>query len=610
MRSQGGFREIFAIAAWLWLGGVLLYAAGIAGALGQATLVFLAVVIGGGLVVLAARSPASRRAVSAAVRAHPLPAVALAAAAAIPLYLGLSPPVARDALIHHLALPRLFLDAGRIVDVPFALHAAYPQGTDMLYLLPVGLGADWTSGWIHLGFGILASAVLGMRARRWAGDRAGLLAAALFLGLPVVARLAGSAYVDLAFCLYVFLAMEAFLRWREAGCTGPWLAMAGLAAGFALSSKYQALLVIALLGVMVLLSAVRRGGILRGAQAACLFGLLALLPPSPWLAQNAWAHHNPVYPLFSHQIGDAAGDAAESAGPLLLRRLQYGESNLEIAALPFRIFLSGRENDPRRFDGRLNPFLPLLAAAVLLLRRRGATLSGAGLLTAFAVAGVFLALGTQVARARYVLPFVALLCPLAGAAAVRWRAPAARALLACALIWNGFFGLRAAWEADLFSYVAGSESREAYLVRRLPAYPLYASVNALVPKEGRVQLLFMGDQGYYLDVPYIYEPYFSGVGLARALAAGPDGAADYFRDQGVTHFLVNETLLRRFLDGRRGSGGSAGFEAFANAWTTRLDGRGAWSLYEIDNMKPDQEVMAGKAVKIAPETADEWTRGG
>ncbi|MDP3939250.1 MAG: hypothetical protein Q8R92_14090, partial [Deltaproteobacteria bacterium] len=157
MRSQGGFREIFAIAAWLWLGGVLLYGAGLLGALDRSALLLLSVLIGGGFIALVALARTSRRALAGALRAHPLLGAMLALATITPLYLGLAPPVARDSLIHHLALPRLFLDAGRIFDVPFAIHAASPQAVDMLFLIPVGLGMDWAAAWVHLGFGILAA---------------------------------------------------------------------------------------------------------------------------------------------------------------------------------------------------------------------------------------------------------------------------------------------------------------------------------------------------------------------------------------------------------------------------------------------------------------------
>ena len=140
MRGAGGsFLALYAAAAWLWFGGNLVYAAGMLGALHPGALLLLALLIAGGLIAICVLAGGARRAIAAAMRDNPLLSGALAAIALASLYLGLAPPTARDALVHHLALPRIFLEAGRVVDVPYALHAAYPQTVDMLYLLPVGL---------------------------------------------------------------------------------------------------------------------------------------------------------------------------------------------------------------------------------------------------------------------------------------------------------------------------------------------------------------------------------------------------------------------------------------------------------------------------------------
>jgi hypothetical protein len=100
-----------------------------------------------------------------------------------------------------------------------------------------------------------------------------------------------------------------------------------------------------------------------------------------------------------------------------------------------------------------------------------------------------------------------------------------------------------------------------------------------------VQLLFMGDQGYYLDVPYTYESYFSGSGLARALPGGTDAVEAYFHRQGVTHLLINESILRQFLLSRFGPEGVRAWEAFARERTVQLDARGPFILYGITKIE-------------------------
>src|SRR5918998_5222046 len=49
------------------------------------------------------------------------------------IVLGFLPPTARDELTHHLAIPKLYARAGRIIEVPMAPYAYYPMLLDMLY---------------------------------------------------------------------------------------------------------------------------------------------------------------------------------------------------------------------------------------------------------------------------------------------------------------------------------------------------------------------------------------------------------------------------------------------------------------------------------------------
>ena len=49
------------------------------------------------------------------------------------------PPVGRDALTHHLRVPKLYLDNGGMVELPSISFSYYPMNLDLLYLLPLHL---------------------------------------------------------------------------------------------------------------------------------------------------------------------------------------------------------------------------------------------------------------------------------------------------------------------------------------------------------------------------------------------------------------------------------------------------------------------------------------
>jgi 4-amino-4-deoxy-L-arabinose transferase-like glycosyltransferase len=46
--------------------------------------------------------------------------------------------------------------------------------------------------------------------------------------------------------------------------------------------------------------------------------------------------------------------------PFSVRKFIYGETLLQIASTPLRVFFIGKDDDPKHFDGQLNPFLLLL----------------------------------------------------------------------------------------------------------------------------------------------------------------------------------------------------------------------------------------------------------
>ncbi len=58
------------------------------------------------------------------------------------ILLDLTPPISRDALIHHLAIPKLWLLHGGVYEIPWAVYSYYPMNINILYLIPLYFGND------------------------------------------------------------------------------------------------------------------------------------------------------------------------------------------------------------------------------------------------------------------------------------------------------------------------------------------------------------------------------------------------------------------------------------------------------------------------------------
>ncbi|MFL6193095.1 MAG: hypothetical protein ACJ75H_02895, partial [Thermoanaerobaculia bacterium] len=148
-----------------------------------------------------------------------VPGLALAALAALlPLaVLALYPPTGFDATLYHLPFARAFADSGGVPYVMDRRVPVFPQANEILFAALLLFGRDVATQGLQL-LATLASAGLAFAwARRaWPQRRwAGWVAAATFLGNPIVVHLAGSAYIEPGLTLFVTAALYSLDRWSE-----------------------------------------------------------------------------------------------------------------------------------------------------------------------------------------------------------------------------------------------------------------------------------------------------------------------------------------------------------------------------------------------------------
>jgi len=67
------------------------------------------------------------------------------------------PPVSKDALVHHLAVPELYLKHGGIYEIPSMSFSYYPMNLDLLYLISLYFGNDIIPKCIHFCFALLTA---------------------------------------------------------------------------------------------------------------------------------------------------------------------------------------------------------------------------------------------------------------------------------------------------------------------------------------------------------------------------------------------------------------------------------------------------------------------
>jgi len=534
-----------------------------------------------------------------------LPALLIALLAGCIVILASVPPVDRDALTHHLAVPKLYLKHGGMVEIPSVPFSYYPMNLDLLYLIPLYFGNDIVPKYIHFAFALLTAwLIYGYLRRRLKKPFWGLLGAFMFLSLPVIVKLSVTVYVDLGLIFFSTASLLYLLKWAENGYPARYLMLSGVCCGLALGTKYNALISLLLLAGLVPILYLRcekklsqarslhgRAQLWRGCSARALkaitpavfFVAVTLLAYSPWMIRNVLWTGNPLYPLYQNvfssiqeqrpsttddvSASEEADDpsAEEGINHFVARRLVFNESLLETLTIPIRIFFQGEDDNPRLFDGKLNPYLIIFSLFAFLpwkKEKKPFEKIDKTVMLSFSVLYILFAFFQADMRIRYVGPTIPPLVILStlgihhliGAitnSAQRGRAVFAFGVIGTALVW--LLGQNLNYVASQFrvidpvSYLEGTLTRDQYIQKYRAEYDVIRYANANLPPGEKIFCLFTGGRIYYSDHEMPQGEGFFRNALLRV--ASPADISHRLRRMEVKHLLVRIDVLNGFADG-------------------------------------------------------------
>lgn len=508
------------------------------------------------------------------------------------ILLGSVPPVDRDALTHHLFVPKLWLQHGSIYEIPEIPFSYYPMNLDLLYTIPLYFGNDIIPKYIHYLFALLTGLLLYQYLDKRLGKVYGLFGALFFLSVPIIIKLSITVYVDLGVVFFSTAALLSLLYWAEHHFCWRYLILAGLSCGLAAGTKYNGLISIAVLTLLVPI--LYQQSVTKEQQhngKALLWGVIfaaaTLISFSPWLVKNYVWTGNPIYPLHDSlvqrlKIQIVKQDAApaeqiteiqqratfQGSGAFVSRKILYNESWWQTLFLPIRFFLEGQDDDPRYFDGKLTPFLLILPLIAFILRpadirqRREQNL-----LLWFTLLSFFFTFFQEALRIRYVVTIVPPLVILSMYGlkgiynSIAPVFPTARSLKKPIFFMVGCIpGLMLWYNVDYVAtqfivvkplpYLQGKVSRDEYISSFRTEYPAIQYVNSIVSPNAKVLCLFMGNRGYYMDFQPIFEqPYASGSILSQFLATEGQqhSIIDELRQRNIKHILFRTDLTTQWL---------------------------------------------------------------
>lgn len=488
------------------------------------------------------------------------------------------PPVSRDALTHHLYVPKLYIQHGGIYELHDIICSYYPMNLDLLYLIPLFFKNDVIPKYIHFAFALATGFLIYRYINHRINRTFALLGSLFFLTIPVIVRLSSTVYVDLGLIFFLFVSQLCIFRWIEAGFKVKYLILGAVFCGLALGTKYNGLIGLFLLGLFIPIIYSRYHTAhehlcSKSLSYGAVFILIALVFFSPWMIRNFIWTNNPIYPLYQSVFNtsttqtDEENDKTEiGVKPRMsrfeLRRQIYGESWLEIALVPVRVFFEGQDDNPARFDGKTNPFLLLLPLfAIFRFKKRGKQIkTEIMLMICFSILYFLFASAQSHIRIRYIAPILPSCVILAMFGLENLRnmlQEKKRKFSMC--IGKGIFisiiaimlGLNAQYLVSRFKidqpveYLLGKIGRDEYIQEYRPEYDTFRYANRHLTKDSKILGLYLGNRGYYLDVDIIFD-----LEIMQRFAKTSTSSADVLRklqNDNFSHLIINFTSFNYWV---------------------------------------------------------------
>lgn len=503
-----------------------------------------------------------------------LPARPLLLLAAMALVLtivaALAPPTAGDALCYHLEIPKQFLHEHRIAYLPDTDNSTYPLLVEMLYLWALVLDGPVAAQLVHCGLGILLALAAVLLARPLLGRKSSWAVGCLTLLVPGVSNQMTAPLNDIGLAAFTTLALTAWWHACVEEQHPNWYLLAGWCLGGALGTKHLAIVFALVIATVFVVYAWRQRAwrqVLTGGAATLV---VAASVSGVWYLRAAWHHGNPVYPFFQDAI------SASGRPTLPADKAPLGHGAVNFVAAPWMVTMF-----PDRFGGRGHQlgvaFLAFLPGLVLCRRLRKLALL---LQIAF---GYFVCWYLLRQNVRFLLPLI----PLASVA-LAWvwiesrRLPVwPRRLFALAMVLAVLANVAvcARRARDKVAVALGLETRESYLSRCEPSYPIALWVNSLGQ---RTHILSVEQRMFYFTGLATRESiYRRRTGYHHGLTS-PGDLSRRLRDDGFTHVLLADAIcgsgihynptLGRLVEAAIQSGGGATLERLAQREFEDADG--------------------------------------
>jgi len=455
-------------------------------------------------------------------------------------------------MVYHLAVPSIYIQYHRILPVPVNLYSNFPMTGEMLYTLALLLESDILAKLINFIFGPLILLAIFSFSSRYLNRKIALLAAVIFYTAPLVGMNSILTTVDLELTLFSTGSIYALVNWFHSKKRN-WLISAGIFSGFALGTKYTAiLLVFILLGLGILLKRILedREKFPKALKELVIFGLVALVVASPWYIKNMIYTGNPIYP-FLYKIFGGNYWSDFNAQRWMIHLKGHGVKGTTFwnyLRLPWLVTVG----EGSFGWGSISPLFLLSMPLILFVRRLNRVIKYLAIYSG--IYFLFWAFSQQYFRS--LLPCLVFLSIIAAYLLLRL------ASFKKHLFWLVSLLLVVVFTSNLYCFVSGEaslfypwpvafglEKRGHYLAQHLPYYEVINYANYHLPP--RAKILFIGEtRGYYCKRKFIANTAFNDTVIVDLIrdSGTIEKLLEKLKELEITHILYNSREARRLTE--------------------------------------------------------------
>jgi len=454
------------------------------------------------------------------------------------------PPSGWDALATHLATAKEWTYLHRLTNIDYLGHAHSdtPFNVVVLYAMALLVKDAILAKLIHFAFGLLTAVGIYALGRRYFSSRIGLFSAAIFYLVPAVSWISTTAYIDLGFIFYAFLAVYALINWITSHKKS-WLVVSAIVSGLCLGSKYTSFLWVALLLLVILINSLllERKKLNLVAKNTLLFTVLTGLIGCFWYVRGFLMGYRSVFSyLYYFLEGKAWRKAFGASGTREAFEATFS-SLAPYLSLPWEITMHSL-----RFQDRGPVGLLFLSFLPFLLLRRFRKSSLIKFFLYYSGAYLFF-WAWSFPYKRGLLPILPLLSIMVAHVVDeisnfhRLLRGGLFALLIFTFIFQIFYlapdGLNQIFQR--LSVFVGLKSQREYILSNEETYPAFDYINAILPVDSKL-FIINEPRTFYCDRRYVTVLVKKGTRLSPSSWVHGREFLRALRNTGITHLVINQ----------------------------------------------------------------------